>query len=83
MATARDIRDHAPRVLVLAPALGWIVVVGVLVVAGRPLTHGVVGEWLLDRVIAARWDAIAAGTDTFALAWATYLRSLLAGAWPI
>jgi hypothetical protein len=80
LATARDVRDHAPRVLVLAPALGWIVVVGVLVVAGRPLTHGAVGEWLLDRVIAARWEAIAAGTDTFALAWATYLRPLLAGA---
>lgn len=80
VATARDIRDHAPRVLVVAPALGWIVVAGVLVVAGRPLTHGVVGEWLLDVVIAARWDAIAAGTDTFALAWAMHGRSLPAGA---
>jgi hypothetical protein len=70
----------APHVLVLAPALGWIVVAGVLAVADRPLTHGVVGEWLLDRVIAAWWDAIAAGADSFALAWATHWRFLPAGA---
>jgi hypothetical protein len=79
LSTARDGRD-APRVFVLAPALGWIVVAGILVVAGRLLTHGAVGEWLLDRVIAARWEAIAAGTDTFALAWTMHGRSLPAGA---
>jgi hypothetical protein len=78
--TGRDAREDAPRVVVLAPALGWIVVAGILALAGRPLTHGPVGEWLLDRVIAARWDAIAAGTDTFALAWATHGRVLPAGA---
>lgn len=77
VSVARDLQAH-PLLVARAVVAGWAGLFAFMLVAGTPLSRWS-GGWLLDRLVAFRYEAIANGTDTLVMAWATHLHVVPAG----